>query len=547
MGSTILGELVGPGRNKNISFLDYCREHIILDDGTRYDPLNRNCMIEIVEVYNSHPYLVIEKGAQTGFTTVAIGHTVYLVDICERNVIYYLPTDKMARDFGPTRFDPYIDRSRYLKDLLVGTDQAGLKQIGTHFLYVKGLVSKTGAISIPADQIVFDEVALINPENMELAQDRISASDLAWQKYFSVALFPEDGIDEQFRQTDMRKWMVRCQGCRRESPVEEDFPENMIKSGDRVLLVCVKCGKPLDVEIGSWVPEHPDQVDHRGYRVPQLIIPKLKLDLIWKRWQKAKDKPSKKATFKRSVLAIPDSGNMQPVGPEVLRRIEEESDYYWQDRSDEVTGIGIDMGDKAHVVVVAPYGIEGIRPLAFFEIDVEDVAELTKALEEPYNAGALVIDAMPYKTESKKVVRGLKRARGYIQYFKGDQLKEGVEGEEERAVNKVTVDRDESLDETTDLFATVPSLALLPKPRDVKEEQLLKTVKSHLLKLVKEEIVEDGEKKIRYKKNVENHFGMALNSARIALYLAVGRRQRLGPMEYTTVKSRKVRFDKGAY
>ncbi len=172
--------------------------------------------------------------------------------------------------------------------------------------------------------------------------------------------------------------------------------------------------------------------------------------------------------------------------------------------------------------------------------------ELIQSLERPFNVGALVIDAMPYKTDSKRVVRALERATGYIQYFKGDELKEGVEGEDARAVNKVTVDRNESLDETTDLFAANPPAALLPQPRTPGEEEIYKTVKRHLLKLVKEEVEEGGEKRIRYKKNVPNHFGMAINSARIALYLAVGKRMQLGPMEYETVQRR--RFTrKGAY
>jgi hypothetical protein len=518
---SVVKDLIGTSRRKDISFVDYCREYFVLDDGAIYDPLSRPFMREIVETYDSHPHLTIEKGAQTGFSTLAIAHSLYMVDIKEKNIIYYLPTDKMAKMFGPTRFDPYIDRSTYLKERLQGTDQAGLKQIGTHFLYVLGLFGKAGAISIPADEIKFDEVALINPENMELAQDRISApGSLGWQKYFSVALFPEDGIDELFERSDKRKWLVKCAGCRYEAPIEEDFPENMAKTADGMKLVCPKCGKVLDVGTGQWVPEQPDRIDRRGYRVPQLIIPDANLNLIWSRWETARDKPSKRARFRRSVLSLPDSGNMQPVSPEVLRRLEAASGYYFADYSEETTGIGIDMGDKAHVAVVAPYKDGGIRPLAFWEVEVEDLDELVARIEIEYNAGGLVIDAMPYKTESKKIVRNLKKATGYIQYFKGTELKEGTEGEDDRMVRKVTVERDESLDETTDLFAVEPPLALLPKPRTIQEEEIIKMVKSHLLKLVKEEIVgEGGEKQIRYKKNVDNHFGMALNSARIALEL----------------------------
>jgi hypothetical protein len=545
--SSLLKEIVGTATDTS-DFATYCRKHIVLDNGQPYDPCGRAAMREIVEAYSEHPHITIEKGAQTGFSTLAIAHTLHLVDAGKRNVIYYLPTDRMASRFGATRFDPYVERSSYLQERLRGTDQAGLKQIGTHFMYVLGLWGKSGAISIPADALLFDEVALLDPHNMELAQDRISASTLGWQRYFSVALFPQDGIDELFESTDKRRWMVRCPSCGREAVVEDEFPENFCyQAGSGAFLVCTKCGARLDVEDGRWVAEHPDRSARRGYRVPQLIIPGLRLDLIWDRWEKAKDKPSKRAIFNRSVLAKPDSGNMQPVSPEVLERVTAASDYYWQDRSDEVTGVGIDMGDRAHVCIAAPYGAEGMRPLAFYEVDVEDLVEVVKALEEPYNVGALVIDAMPYKTESKKVVRSLAKARGYIQYFRGAGLSEGEEGEDDRQVAVVKVDRDESLDETTDLFATNPPMAFLPKPRTAQEEQLVRRVRTHLLKLTKEETgEEDGSPVISYKRNVENHFGMALNSARIALYLAVGRSRKTGPTEYTTVARRRI-TGKGAY
>ncbi|WP_051775584.1 phage terminase large subunit family protein [Paenibacillus tyrfis] len=529
--NSMLGSIVGTNRRRTISFVDYCREYFILDNGQRYDPTARACMADVVEDYHSHPHIVIEKGAQTGFSTLAIAHTMYMVDVLEKNIIYYLPTDIMARRFGPTRFDPYINRSTYLQERLQGTDQAGLKQIGTHFLYVLGLMSKTGAISIPADEIVFDEVALIDPENMELAQDRISApGSLGWQKYFSVALFPEDGTDELFQQSDMRKWLIKCSGCNYQAPVEDDWPENVdAREAGNVRLCCPKCGKHLNVNNGEWVAEHPDRKSRRGYRVPQIIIPGANMNLIWDRYDKAKDKPSKLATFRRSALAIPDSGNLQPVGPDVLRRIEDISDFYFTDYSHEMTAVGIDMGDKAHVAVVAPYRDEGIRLLNFWEIDVEDLLELVLHIERHFNIGALVIDAMPYKTKSKEVVRSLTKCLGYIQYFKGTEIKEGTEGEGEREVNVVTVDRDESLDETTDLFASNPPLALLPKPRDEKEEQIIKQVKTHLLKLTKEETEVNGEKRIGYKKKVPNHFGMAINSARIALRLATGKSVYLDP------------------
>lgn len=515
----ILGELVGESQ-KGLSFEEYCLKHIVLDDKTPYNVLGRAFMAEIVKDILSHPHITISKGAQTGFSTLFLANSFYIVDLWGANVIYYLPTDKMATRFGQTRFDPYVSRSKYLKSRLIGTDQAGLKQIGTHFFYMLGLVSKTGAISIPADEVIFDEVALINRENMDLAQDRILASKLGWQRYFSAPLFEEDGIDELYRESDMRKWVVPCLNCRRESIPEEEFPDNMRDErakGGKVYLACLKCGQPLNVDKGRWVAEHPERINQRGYRVPQLAIKEARLDLIWDRWLKAQGKPAKIARVRRSALGIADSGNMQPINSKVLEIVQAAGDYYFQDSSQEVCAIGIDMGDQAHAAVLAPLSEEGFRVLAAFHVDVEDLLELIPVWEEAYNVGALIIDAMPYKTESKRVVRALKKAVGFIQYFKST-YKETTEGEDEKEVRVIQVDRDESLDDTTDLFSSNPPGALLFRPRDAKEEKTLEEIKRHLKKLVKEEITgPDGQKKISYKKNTENHFGMAINSARLAL------------------------------
>lgn len=541
-------DLVGE-RQQGLGFAEWMHQNVRLDDGRPWDMSQRQALVEIVDSI-IHRQMTILKGAQTGFSTLFLGFAMYLLDQIQRNVIYFLPTQKMSDRFSTTRMDAFVNRSEYLRSRLRGTDQTSLKEIDTHFLYFVGLQSVLGAISIPSDCNLYDEVDLIDQENLEWSLDRIAASDLALLRYFSVGMFPGIGIDERFQEGDRRLWHVVCQGCRLEQVVEDDFPSNFVRRSGQVGLICTRCGKPLDVNQGHWVPERPARSkDHVSYRVPQLIMPGLNLQVIWDRYQRVKDKPSKLAKFKCSVLAKPDGGSMQPITDVVLQRVKLASDYYVHDHWQEtITGIGIDMGDKAHIAVVAPFGSEGIRPLYFEELDVEDLPERVLALEQAFNAGALVIDAMPYKPTSKQVVRSLSRATGYIQYFKGTDVQEKSEGEGDRVVRVVTVDRDESLDETTGMFATVPPLAMLPKPRTETEELMLRTVEQHLKRLVKEKEKDgDDDSAVRYKKKVSNHYGMALNSARVALWLATGKGAAIGPMEYKTVATRRASFGKGAY
>lgn len=520
----LLKDLIG-GRSKaelGLEFLEWCEKHIILDNGARFS-LERRAALKEIYTDIAHPTISVLKGAQVGLSTWGIGFSLWLVDQKGKDAICYLPTDLFAKRFGATRFNPYINRSEYLRSRLQSTDQAGLKEINTHFLYILGLFNVSGAISIPSDCNLYDEVDVLNPENMEWAQDRISASELGWQRYFSVGMIPGEGIDERYQASDKRKWVVTCQACNKEQTIEDEFQENMVKKDGQVYLVCVKCGKPIDVENGCWIAEEPSRsAEHRGYRVPQLIIPGLKLEIIWRRWQNAKDKPSKRAKFNCSVLAKPDAGNLQPIDQEVINRATQALGYYMQSRSDEKTVMGIDVGDYCHLAIVQPLPSGLLKPLYFEEVLVDDLISRGVKLEEQFNVIKTVIDAMPYKTESKRLVRALKRS-GWIQYFKGTSLQEKVESENEKAVPVITVDRDDSLDNTTDMFAENPPKFLLPLPRDQKDEETLQNVHRHLRKLVKEKkVTNSGDVVISYKRNVENHYGMALNSARIAATMVAG-------------------------
>jgi hypothetical protein len=126
-----------------------------------------------------------------------------------------------------------------------------------------------------------------------------------------------------------------------------------------------------------------------------------------------------------------------------------------------------------------------------------------------------VIDAMPYKTLAKNIARHF-QGRVYINYYKGDTLKTGEEGQGEFAVPRVTVNRDESLDETTE--SVREGRIAIPDARRMGAEKLaaFDTFKAQLKMLIKEGVDKDGINEIHYKKNVPNHFGMALNYARIA-------------------------------
>lgn len=510
---SLLQSLIGERQG---DFLKYCERHIVLDNGQPYNPTSRPCMAEVVEQSFLHPHLAIEKGEQTGLSTLFIAYALFLCDQHRRNTIYFGPTDEWIKTFTPTRFDPVIERSEYLSGRLRGSDQVGLKQIGTNFLYLRGLRTKTNVVSVPADALLFDEVALLDKENMEVAEGRLSASEIAWRRYFSAPLYEEDVIDEIFKASDQRAWMVKCIHCNHHQATEEHFPGNLVERAGAVFVACCNCGKALDVGRGEWVAQKPDRTkDRLGYRIPQLIMPGLNLRFAYDRVQEALRKPSKMAQVKRSVAGIPDSGNLQPINDAVIKRVSEVEPFHLHTRSEIPCFMGIDMGDICHIAIRQPVGNGRVRWVYFEEVRSEDLLGRAWSLEREFRVRGTIIDAMPYKPDSKKIVRAL-QTWAAIHYFRGDDLKESSEGEDDREVRVVLSDREDSIDEMVDELIAEPPFALLPLPTDLDEENLLRSLHRQLKKLVRDEVVTHQGKRLEYKHGVENHYGLAMTYARLA-------------------------------
>ncbi len=53
---------------------------------------------------------------------------------------------------------PLLADNPFLSRLLKDTDTAGLKRIGSAYLYLPGMQSTVGMKSVPADMLVFDEL-----------------------------------------------------------------------------------------------------------------------------------------------------------------------------------------------------------------------------------------------------------------------------------------------------------------------------------------------------------------------------------------------------
>jgi len=525
---------------KRPGFVQFLTASIQADKGP-YSFDHHRPLLEIAQRLPQLKEVWVLKGAQVGLSTLAVGWCLYLALAKGCNVGYALPTKVFARRFLKTRFKGVIAGNALLKEAVRTTENVGLMTVaapagihsdagqsgrpGTSHLYMLGMENLTDAISIPLDALAFDEVDVLNQENMAWADDRIAASAFRQKLYFSVGMNPGLGMDAGYQVTSQRVWVVRCPACGKDDQVlEELFPECVRWVGGAWERTCVGCGKPLAVqESGRWVARHPDR-DVEGYRVPQLIIPAVSLDYIMGRWEQARRRRSLLAKFRSSTLALPDAGERQRITAGILVRV---LDVYPVQVTAEWSVGGADVGDTCHVAFA---DFQGGRPdpqrLRFIRLETVSSDRMVQQMSDLITAmgcRCFVIDARPFRTEARRLAR-LHPDVVVLQYFKGQAFGTGTETHDGHTYRTVSEQREDSLDAYCDLFDPECRGVLFPRHLGSRDFLDSEVAAHHLKGSQKVEMLDArlGKRVPHFRKAVDNHYFMACNNARKALVLLAG-------------------------
>lgn len=502
------------------TFTDFLLNHVHHDRGP-YTFEKHEVFRYIAENLAGWDEVWVLKGAQIGISTMFLGYYMWLLMGKGYNIGYGLPTKVFAKRFIKTRFKVAVRKDRTLDSQIKVTTSDGLMEVSNNFLYMLGMEDISDAISIPLDAIGYDEVDVLNVVNMAWSQDRVAASDFQQFCYFSVGMNPGHGIDAGFQDSDQRVWLVRCPACRYEFNLEDSWPkegnpEFVLFDGSKFVYICPKCSRPFDVERdGRFVAKYPDR-DVVGLRIPQLIVPQIQLGKIMQRWDRAQKRKSLLAKFNCSTLAKPDAGDRQRITAENLSKA---ADNYPLVTSATWSVGGADVGDYCHLTFTDVYN-EKLRFISikkcFSDNMVDEIAKLIEAL----NCRCFVIDAKPFRTEVRKLYRMFPNIV-VLQYFKDTGFAEGTEEHEEIEYRTVQEDRDDSLDEYTDLYTMDPPGIIIPKVIDGVDVVESEFGKHHIKGSQKEEVLDpkSGKTITRYRKGVENHYLMAGNNARKAFRL----------------------------
>lgn len=525
-----------PDRNPK-GFMAWCQEHIRVRDEA-WSLKAHEYLREPYEVATTHPHIVFEKAAQVGGSMLVLLAAFYACDRWAAKVLYYLSTDQDAFDFSNDRTNILIDESPHLAQLVAerdrGRDNVGLRHIGRGTLFCRGMFTRRKVKAVDGDVLILDELDEADQRNKKFAFDRLLHSKLQHVRELSQPSIPDYGIDETFSRSDQRFWHLKCPACGRYTCLELALEERdkrpvpvafrpvpkgatWAKPGQRYYRACLHCEAPMDMSKGEWVARHPTQ-PIRGYHLSQLYtqIPAVgyadPADRIMEEILSAR-KTDERMRVTISLIGFPYAGDRQPITDGVLNAAE--GDRGFADTAAE-SYIGVDQGDALHVVIGEPVGDR----LRVIHAEITDDWGRLPALATTFNARALVIDALPNKHDAKSVCKEIGQKPGrkaFIQYFRDTPLKRDEEGEGARAVPKVTVDRTESLDETTKALREgeilLPAMVKL-SPEDLRVYERFRAQCRMLVKDLEE--TAQGVKRWAYKRGVPNHFGMALNSMRIA-------------------------------
>ncbi len=304
-----------------------------------------------------------------------------------RGVLYLMPTKEEVLDYSTSQFNPLIKMNhdvigKYVTSGTSGkaTDKASLKRVGpTAHLYFRsgtlprnvdvGYKDSTSLKGLPCDLIALDEVDGMDEDVREKAIDRLAASETADEIYVGNPGVPNKGVDAIFKESDQRHWFMPCRKCGTETCAAFEFFENtgFIKMRDDggSYLSCKKCGTEIFVRDGHWVADVPANSGYmQGWRWSGLILPIRPPHEILHAYQ------------------FPPHGNIGDVMRNKLGMayINEEDALTLQqvygccgDSTPPPThpgpcAMGVDVGDKKHVVIGGRSGRGGVQGDDQFEI-----------------------------------------------------------------------------------------------------------------------------------------------------------------------------------
>ena len=378
---------------------------------------------------------VYEKSVQCYVSEMLI---VTALEIAEEGlrVLYVMPNIDFRGKFVKDRLDrllkivPYYNNC--LREAIGSADGIGMKHFGRGLLNFVGSNSPAEFTSYPADALIVDEVDKCDQKNLEMAPDRLDASDYKYDVRCGNPSIEDWGIDASFKLSTQSLWKMKCGHCnKRQTP---DFFKNVVnqvgelrfelKKGDKgnPFFVCKKCGSEMDrLGEGQWINQF--EKDIRGRRISQLFSSNVTLSSLVDKFFKSIGNEIKTQLFYNSKLGLPYASSGSKVIMEILEKAAERGENYALGINNTILAgkerrmyVGIDVGKYYYVIGRARLS-NGQRKLVYIGRHLD-----TKSLVSDLNqlkAKVITIDEFPETREVETLKKYFRKMFSCI-YKRGD-------------------------------------------------------------------------------------------------------------------------------
>lgn len=374
-------------------------------------------------------HIVGQKAAQMAYTETAINRAFKAIDIDRESVLYVLPTERPdAADFSSSRFDPALELSEHLANLFSDTKNLGLKRAGMASLYVRSARSRSQLKSVPAANMIFDEMDEMDPASIILGRERASGQINKFEFDLSTPTVPKFGINGEFILSDQRHFVFKCPCCSRHT--ELVYPDCLVITAEKhydesirgSYYICKECkgrlhheDKPkwLGLDNAGWQPQFANRHVY-GYHINQMYsftIQPWEFAVAALRCHLSEEDEQE---FYNSKLGLPHVVKGAKINDEDIEKCTGQYAKANSAGSNQYVCIGIDVGNKLHVEVTE-YLLNEKKALKTKDINlmsearvlwegtVDEFEELDEIVMQ-YDANAIVIDRHPEWRKSKEFV-----------------------------------------------------------------------------------------------------------------------------------------------
>lgn len=355
-------------------------EGIVNEKGEPFDFKDRPFLVDILT--DLSPNIVCTACAQVGKSISFIIKVLFAIKYLRFNVIYTFPTDSDTSEFVSSKLNKIIQANKHEFEGM-DTDSIERKEINDRFLFCKGTVSKTAAISTTADLLVHDEVSRSDQLALETYKSRTKASQYKGRWLFSNPGTERDELDLAWQKSDQKEWVITCPHCQDKHFLQ--WPESI--NIEKKCYVCRACKEPISDNVrrrGEWVPQNPGS-EISGYHISHLMCAWIKASEV------IDDSQGDPAYFNNFVLGKSYSPGDLSVSKGTILDLWTPKDLDVGERF-----LGIDVGNMKHYVVRSHKGLIKIGRITK-NSEIDDIINHWKPTSG-------VIDAMPDNTLAKYIV-----------------------------------------------------------------------------------------------------------------------------------------------